>query len=76
MDGSRETDLMRATPHRMGYTWFLVTEVVDDLLHYPVSHLRGRPATAPKTQKPTALEPRPRLLDGAVRAGLHVSTGK
>ena len=67
---------MRATPHPMGYTWFLVTEVVDDLLRYPVSRLRGRPATAPKTQKPAAWEPRPRSLNGAVGAGLHASTGK
>ncbi len=67
---------MRAKPHPIGYAWFLVTEVIDDLLRYPVSRLRGRPATAPKTQKPAALEPRPSSLDGAVRAGLHVSIGK
>ena len=67
---------MRATPHPIGYTWFLVTEAVDDLLRYPVSRLRGRPATAPETQKLAALEPRQSSLDGAVRAGLHVSTGK
>jgi hypothetical protein len=46
---------MRATPHPIGYTWFLVTEVVDDLLRYPVSRLRSRPATAPETQTPAAL---------------------
>jgi len=76
VDGSRETDPMRATPHRIGYTWFLITEVVDDLLRFPISSLRGRPTTTPKTQKPEALDPHPRSFDASVRTRVHASTGR
>ena len=42
---------MRATPSRIGYLWFLVSEFFDDLHYYTIGILRNHIAPPVKVEK-------------------------
>ena len=42
---------MRATPSRIGYLWFLVSEFFDDLFYFTVGNLRNHIAPPAKVEK-------------------------